>query len=98
MEAKVEVTKVRRLSDIDCSAYLISKGHKLLTNPSLEGKYVIFTFEKTLELEANILQFYNGPVSVDARVFAEAQRKLRILKREIEQDAFLNAKRGGIEK
>ena len=70
--------KIKRLSDLNLSAYLSVSGHKLL---AVEGdrQRSFFIFEDRPELDRDTLKFFNREAPVDALSFGEALRNLKAL-------------------
>jgi hypothetical protein len=67
-----------KISDLALASYLCVIGHRIIsTEPA--GNKIIFLFERSNSLEADILAFYNRMARVDPLSFAETMRNLKAL-------------------
>lgn len=70
--------KMKEIHDLALASYLVTIGHKILSFKPERNK-VIFVFEDSNNLEADILSFINRRASVDPLSFAEQMRNLKAL-------------------
>lgn len=70
--------KFKKISDINCVAYLLSKGFLEATLPKLEEEHVFFYFKDTPELQKEVDTFFCGQPMVNAQPFGLHLRRLRI--------------------
>ena len=64
---------MRQVSDLYLTALLKLRGHRP-TRVSGDGRRASWSFEPTLELEADVSGYYSGTLVVAARDYAEAIR------------------------
>lgn len=69
---------MKEISDLALASYLSVIGYKILSIKPDKNK-MIFIFEKSNNLEADILGFFNRVTKVDALSFAETMRNLKAL-------------------
>ena len=72
-----------KTSDVDFAGYLLYKGYQLIPPPVQQGRFVVFTFKNSPELQTESLKYFNQGTSVDAYELASSVRKIRTLLREM---------------
>ncbi len=76
-----KIPERKETTDVDLAGYLLLKGFKLIQPLTIRGKYILFTFDNSPELEAECVNFYNNNTDVDAYSLCESIRKLRSMLR-----------------
>jgi hypothetical protein len=76
------ISEFKETSDVDLAGYLLLKGFKLVPPIKKRGRYVIFTFNNSPQLEAEQAKYFNQDTSVDALTLCQSIRVLRTQVRE----------------
>ena len=79
--AKQYSVETEETTDLNYAAFLVASGFKFLEPPTPHGRYILFTFKKTQELEEAKFNYFNRNAKVDALTFGEAIRSLFALQR-----------------
>ena len=68
-------------TDLNYAAFLVASGFKFLKTPAPAGRYIVFLFKSTPELQEAKFNYFNRNAKVDALTFGEAIRSLLSLQR-----------------
>jgi hypothetical protein len=73
--------KEKQIQDLALVAFLVANGNPLIKPPLKQsmGRKLVFTFEETVKLEQDILDFYNKTARIDPLSFSEVFRNLKAL-------------------
>ena len=70
--------ETKDISDLSLASYLSVAGHKL-TGLNQSGRKILFSFDESPSLEADILKFYNRTAKVDPLTYSEVLRNFKSL-------------------